>query len=199
MKTRAEKVEESKKIFLRAIKNSNITIKGNSNTIIKGDNNTITQNINPIVKNPPAIVIPNEKHISNEQQFKIKSKIDDIVKKEVASGMDSSKAYRKTWVMFKNKFKLTSYKELEKERFEEAMQYLNKINALKLPKIRRRNNALWRKELYKSIYSRANELGLTKKDLYNLVYEKYSKKINSLTELGEQTLTKLKSYLFYIK
>ncbi|MCI6988722.1 MAG: ORF6C domain-containing protein [Campylobacter sp.] len=199
MKTKDEEFEDYQKKFLDIIKKRKISIKGNSNTIISGDNNTITQNINPIIKKPPIIIAPDERHITNEQQFKIKSKIDDIVKKDIEKGVEAKKAYPRIWNMFKRKFKLTSYKELEKEKFDEAMQYLNKINSMKLSQIRRTNNPSWRKELYKSIYSKANELGLSKYDLYNLVYEKYNKKIKSLKDLGEQNLVKLKSYLFSIK
>ncbi|PAF46096.1 hypothetical protein BKH46_09075 [Helicobacter sp. 12S02634-8] len=70
------------------------------------------------------------------------------------------------------------------------------LSAIKRPQIRRRNNAAWRKELYSAIYAKASELGLEKEDIYSIVLNKYGKKIKSLTELGEQNLTKLKAHLF---
>lgn len=176
-------------------KDAQISIKGNSNNVVNGDKNIIVQNINPIIKKP-NIVKPNETHITNEQQFAIQEKIKEIVEKEIIGGKSSNLAYASAWGAFKKKFKITSYKELEKERFEEAIKYLNIKNAIKRPKIRRRDNGKWRAEIYSAIWAKARELNLSKEEVYQIVLDKYNKKISSLTELGEQVLTKLKSHLF---
>ena len=44
-----------------------------------------------------------------------------------------------------------------------------------------------------------NQLNISKDDLYNIVYKRYNIKINSLKELGEQNLNKLRVYIYSLK
>lgn len=178
-----------------------ISVEGSNNMVAGRDMNVHgVVNIGP----PPKKVVtkkftPGPEHISTAQAKKIKDKIDNLVKKEVAAGMQSGKAYKRWWGKLKNKYEVTTYKEIPAHLGEEAVSWITQQAAIKRTKVRRNNNAMWRKELYTGIYSKANELNISKGEIYNIVYQRMGKRISSLTQLREQNLKKLYNIIRAIK
>jgi hypothetical protein len=60
------------------------------------------------------------------------------------------------------------------------------------------NNPMWRKKAYSTIYAIAGKLGIDKSQLYRIAYQrlKLNKPIDSLAELGDRDLNKLRGCLF---
>ena len=122
---------------------------------------------------------------------KIKDKIDNLAKKEIAAGMLPKKAYAIWWGTLKNRYDVTTYKEIPAHLGDEAISWLTQQAAIKRTKIRKNSKPMWRNELYKSIYAKAGELNLSKGEVYNIVYQRLGKRVSSLKQLGEQNLKKL--------
>lgn len=96
-------------------------------------------------------------------------------------------------VASKKKFNVTTYKEIPAEKSDEAIQWLYAQIAMARPKIRRKAPERWKQSFYKPIYARANELGMSKEELYALAETKLSLKspIGSLKDLTQKNLEKL--------
>lgn len=190
--------DKSMELFKNNPENAHLFSKGDNNSIIQGNNNTINSIVNHYHK-PPKIknkITPNETCITGTQANKIKKLVSNIVEKEVIGGMDKSKAFAKTYSNLYDHIGVTSYLLIKKEDYDDAIKYLNQQNALKRSKTRRNHNEYWKKDVYKAIYTRAGELGISKEGLYTIVENKFDTKITSLKDLGEQKLDKLRKYLF---
>ena len=102
--------------------NNNQKIKGNNNTQIGINNGTIIQTkkirFNTVVQHDPSL------HISEQEAFSIREKINELAKMMAAS--DTRNTYSIEQYAFKKKFQITSYKLLPKDRYEEAMVWLQK-------------------------------------------------------------------------
>lgn len=195
---------DRKTMFLSNPKNAHFKNNGNSNININGNNNQVADTINnynnTIIKKPADNFTPDYNiHISSEQARIIQLLVKDIVDKEVIGGMSSNKAFPKWQNQLRNYMKVNSYLAIKIEDYDKAIAYLRKQNVLKRSKTRRNNNEYWRNDIYSSIYTRANQLNISKDDLYNIVYKRYNIKINSLKELGEQNLNKLRVYIYSLK
>lgn len=174
--------------------NNSIQIGINQGTIIK------TQKVtkkNEVVTNP-------EIHISQEQAKQILDKINEIVEINEKAGLfkstkDKGIFFSQTWTSLKNKFNVTSYHLLPKERFDEVMTWLKKQIAYEhRPKMRKGNNQEWKKSIYTAIYAKAQkELGMDKEGIYQIAYEHLNLKqpISSLKELSDTRLNKLYKFI----
>jgi hypothetical protein len=164
--------------------------KGNGNLIF-GEN----VNLNPriVVKNT---VSPSSEHITDKQALEIRELINEIVKIDEQAGRSLS--YGRWHAKLHKKFKITSYKLVPHDQFTEVKSWLHQQKAMQRPKLRRSNNSAWCKNIYSAIYARANELGMDKSQLYQFAHQKLklNKPVNSLKELGERNLEKLRVSLF---
>ena len=70
---------------------------------------------------------------------------------------------------------------------------------IRRPKIRRKAPDKWKESLYKPIYARAGELGISKDELYLLAQERLAikKPIRSLKELTQRDLQRLHHVMIY--
>ena len=202
------KPNEIKKMYEASGQNRNTinqTAKGNNITQIGSNNGTInikTEKVkteNKITPNPAF-------HVSGEQAQLIKKYIDDIVELNENAGKfkkkeDKSNFYGKTWNSFKKAFGVTSYQLLPKEKFADAITWLQKQGAIQKPKLRRTNNTEWRNKNYTAIYSKLRQLGYKKEKAYEIANEKLNlkKPISSLKELGEQNLERLYQIIMRMK
>jgi hypothetical protein len=139
---------------------------------------------------------PDERHITPEQATKIKSLVDDLAEMDESAGDDKGRSYQKWWKMFNNNFKIPTYRELPRERFHEAVTFLQQAKARNLPRIRRKDNELWRKKHYQTIFGIANKaLGWTKEGVHSFASIKLKKNVESLADLGERDLAKLARWI----
>lgn len=141
-----------------------------------------------IVKNE---IKPSENHISEEEAFEVKRLIGELSKISEDAGKGSSfgEWYQKMY----NIFKVTSYKTIPKEKYSEVIKWLKQQRAIERKTLRRPNNKAWRNQSYKSIYSKATQLGLQKDDVYKIAYKRLDldQPINSLKDLKERKLDQL--------
>jgi hypothetical protein len=158
--------------------------------------------LNPINVNR-QIIRPTEIHITQEQASMIKKLIDDIIDIKIKAGKLPlagmvSKAYQNQWTAFKNRFNITSYHLLPKEKYLDAETWLYQQVAQQKPKLRKTNRPEWRKRLYASIYARLNNLAISKDSIYDFAFHKFDlkKPITSLTELNDTNLKKLDQFIY---
>jgi len=167
---------------------------------------TITQNINKardvltaggnIIQTQKHITrpnfTPNESHITPEQASRIKKLVDELVEMDDASGKDLGRSYQRWWGLLKNTFLVTTYKEISRERFEEAVSLLQQAKARNLPAIRRKDNELWRRKNYAAIFAIAKKnLGWSEEDIHAFASLKLGETVSSLKDVGERDLTKI--------
>lgn len=139
---------------------------------------------------------PDERHITSEQAAKIKSLIDELVDMDVSAGKDQGRSYGMWWKMFNNQFRITTYRELPRESFEEAALFLRQAKARNLPKIRRKDNELWRRKHYGTIFGIAKKgMGWTDDDVHQFASAKFKKRVTSLSDIGEQDLARLARWI----
>lgn len=180
--------------------------RGKINQIAKGKNiQQIAQNFGKIVntnkvQNVTEVKYNPAEHITDSQAKLIKDKVDEIVRINESTGKTSTpKLYMQTWLSIKNRFNITKYTLLPKEKFEECMTWLqSQIAYNHRPKLRKANNTEWKKQIYKAIYSKIRDKKMSKQDLYDYAYEKLNlkKPISTLKDLSDTRLKKLYQYLF---
>lgn len=185
---------------------SSKTKKGKISQIAKGKNiQQIGQNFGKIIntskiQNVTEVKYNPTEHITDSQAKLIKDKVDEIVRINESTGkISTAKLYMQTWLSIKNKFNVTKYTLLPKEKFEECMTWLQaQIAYNHRPKLRKANNPEWKKQIYTAIYSKIRNKKMSKQDLYDYAYEKLNlkKPISSLKDLSDTRLKKLYQYLF---
>lgn len=183
------------KVTQKSNGNNNLQIGVNQGTVIKTER--VTKK-NEVIINPKI-------HITQEQAKQIYDSVNEIVEINEKAGKfktsaDKGMFFAQTWTSFKNRFNVTSYHLLPKEKFNEALSWLKKQIAYKhRPKLRKVNNAEWKKAVYGAIYAKAqNELRMDKLALYEFASEKLKLKfpITSLKELSDARLKKLYQIMF---
>lgn len=130
---------------------------------------------------------PGPDHITEEQAFKIQQQIKKVAEIDLVAGQPS---YGRWQNKLKKTFKVTSYKLIAREDYPAVVTWLQQQAAILRPKLRRTDNERWRNEFNTAIYAKANELGMQKRDVYDLAEKrlKLPKPIDSLKDLGEQKL-----------
>lgn len=181
-------------------KNQNlVSKKSNSvtgdNNIIFTDNQSINLNLNVHPPRTTVKIQKNNSHINDSATYKIKEMVDKLVEKEVSAGMSVQQAYAKWYGALKKRYRVTSYTLIPAHLGNEAISWLQQQSAIKRSKISKNNNKLYRNELYSAIYARANNLGLSKGELYNIAFNKFNKRISSLTQLSDVSLKRLYQFI----
>lgn len=175
---------KAKKKDTQDIDNS-IKVKGNNNNIAGRD---IYINKRDVTR---TTFQPGDEHITQRQAKAIKDLVANLVMKEEAGGMDRARAFKKWWSVLKNRYAVTTYLAIPAHLGDEAISWLQQQSAIKRPKIRRGDNDAWRKELYKAIWARARQIGISKGEVYALALNHLGKRVTSLKQLREQNLKAL--------
>ena len=111
---------------------------------------------------------------------------------DVSAGKNEQRSFQTWWSYLKKTFKVSTYKEIARDHFNDAVSLLQQAKARNLPKIRRKDNELWRNNHYKSIFATAKKaLGWTEEQIYAFASLKIGKPVDSLSKLGERDLAKL--------
>ncbi|MBR4535983.1 MAG: ORF6C domain-containing protein [Bacteroidales bacterium] len=164
------------------------SISGNNNIQVGGDIKTER------IIHRTEVVYDKDTHISSEQALSVREHIQKLASELSSQRNGFSLAYN----TFYKHFKIPTYKVLPKERYDEAIEWINKQIAINRNKLKRINPDQWRKDMYKSIHARANELGI---DIHDFANDVLNPKclISSLTELSDLRLKKLYQALFGIR
>jgi len=135
------------------------------------------------------VIQPGPEHVTDEQAAQIKAMVDDLAEIDVKAGRPDSHGgwYKRLYRKFPCR---NSYHLIRREDFPAVMQYLRVEAAKARPRLRRTDNAEWRNRLYRSIWAKARELGLSRDQVHDLATRRLDliRPLRSLTELGEQNL-----------
>lgn len=173
-------------------------ITGNNNLQV-GVNNGYIIRTNK-VQRKVEVVYDSDLHVTDAQAVKIREKISELVEM-IASASQKNKAslFREEYNALYKYFRITSYKLLPREKYEEAMIWLQKRIAYKGKKhLRRGDTEVWRKKQYTAIYTRARELGMTREEvLYQAtILLSLKSPLESLKDVSDTRLQKIYNYFF---
>ncbi|MFC4677313.1 HNH endonuclease [Desulfovibrio legallii] len=165
-------------------------VNGKGNMVAGRDLNIVTERV---VKKTVVQTDPGGKHISNTTARKILELVNEYIDIYTAAEKDSQRAAKRIWSSLKKEFDVTTYKEISSDDSDRAIQWLHAQIAMARPKIRRKAPERWKQSFYKPIYARANELGMSKEDLYAIAQTRLElkKPVGSLKDLTQKNLEKL--------
>lgn len=200
MANKDEMKTEIIKLFDEADKTkaSSIDIKnniiGDNNTQIKTNKLIVTQKVINKRQSPPR----DETNITEEQSFIIKQLIDEIVDaiyNSKKTKKDKKYIYPEVWKFFKAKFKITEYKKLNINDFDNAVKYLKQQKAIYIgkPKYAKEKNSEFRKEMYKAIHTLVNELEWSNDKYREYLHNNYG--VLSSKDLDDKKLKNFKDRL----
>jgi hypothetical protein len=95
--------------------------------------------------------------------------------------------------MLQRRFDVPSYLLIPRERYAEALAFLEQQRAIHRSALRRRDPAAFRRDLFRAIFSRATELGWSKDRVHAFARERLNLKqpLGSLKQLGPHQLQTL--------
>lgn len=176
---------------------SSIAVTGDANVI--GDNNTVIHT-RKVVRKVVNRVQPGPEHISPAQAHDIQLAVGKLVEIGVKAGDGTERElYARWYSSLKKRFNTNSYLMIPAELGGEALSWLKQQAGLKRPKLRRTDNEAWRKQLYKAIWARSRQVGLSKGEVYNLVLTRLGRRVTSLKPLGERSLKQLYNIVFALQ
>lgn len=174
----------------KIIKNVNQDVNGNNNIQVAGDYIKTEK----IVRTTQVIHNPDE-HITDAEAKEIRDRVKKIAEEMAGVRKYSSPPYGVVYTTLYNRYQITKYTLLPKDKYEDAIKWLDKQIAIYRPKLRNVDPEQYRKDMYKSIYARANQLHI---DIHEFAITALDlkKPISSLKELSDTRLKKLYSKLF---
>lgn len=170
--------------------NINQDINGNNNIQVAGDYIKTEK----IVRTTQVVHNPDE-HITDAQAKEVRDKIMKLAEEMSGDKKYSPSPYKAAYKALYNKYKITKYTLLPKDKYEDAMKWLDKQIAIYRPKLKNVDREQYRKDMYKSIHARANQLHIDIHEFAETALE-LKKPISSLKELSDTRLKKLYSKLF---
>jgi hypothetical protein len=159
------------------------TVIGNHNVTIAGDQN--------IYQHPPKlrVVVPRrEGAISVAQCRTVQKWIETLA--ENTTGMAREQAFGMWWTIFKNRFGLNRYEELEATQFDEAKSWYQQQRAILTRGLKNKVPDAWRNARYAAIKQAMQVLGVSNDLYYPQVTErlKLRRPFTSLTQLTKRDL-----------
>lgn len=136
-------------------------------------------------------VVTDERHITEEQALKIREMVEELAHR--LTGSDGKPAFGEVQQRLRNKFKVTSYKLIPRERFPEVVEWFKQVRGMNRGKVRRSNPELFKRDYYTSIKAGARSLGWSDEELYGFARDFLGRKasLTSLTQLGPNQLERL--------
>jgi hypothetical protein len=168
----------------------NQRITGNNNIQVGGD----YISTNRLIKKT-EVIHDSDMYITDSQAKEIRDRIHKIAESRAGENKFKNAPYGQVFNSLYNRYSITKYTLLPKEKFDDAIKWLNKQVAIYRPKLKKIDNEQYRKDMYKAINAKANQIGVEVHDFAN---EKLGlkKPITSLKELSDARLGKLHAKLF---
>ncbi|MGE4319643.1 MAG: helix-turn-helix domain-containing protein [Deferribacterales bacterium] len=129
-----------------------------------------------------------EGDLTEKQGAELKKIVDTIVENEKLYKQKPA-SHAAVWKALNRKFKVTMYRKIPTERFDEAKLYLQQWNG-RIKRNAPKNNDEYRKSRYRDIFAIAkNELGWSKHNVDDFIFDKFEKEsIRDLTSKELETL-----------
>lgn len=175
----------------KTCKDINQNINGNNNIQVAGD----FIKTDKIIKTTQVIYDSNE-YISDSQAKEIRDKVQKIAEARAGEKRYSSPPYGVVYAALYNRYKITKYTLLPKDKYEDAIKWLNKQIARYRHLLKKTDNTRYLKEMYTSIHARAKELNISNIHEYATMALELKKPISSLKELSDTRLRKLYNKLY---
>lgn len=175
----------------RICKDISQNINGDNNIQVAGD----FIKTDKVIKKTHVIYDPRE-HISDSQAKEIRDRVQKIAEERVGEKRYSSPPYGVVYAALYNRYKITKYTLLPKDKYEDAIKWLDKQIAIYRPLLKKTNNEQYRKDMYTSIYSRTKQLNIPNIHEYATIVLELKKPISSLKELSDTRLKKLYDKLY---
>lgn len=174
-------------------------IEGNNNIQIGVHNGDIIYTEKVVRKT--ELIHDSDIYISDAQAKEIRDRIQKIAEEMAGEKRYTSAPYGVVYKSLYNRYKITKYTLLPKDKYEDAIKWLDKQIAIYRPKLKKVDPEQYRKDMYKSIHSKARELNFSHEELYSFINEYLNpkKEIMSLTELSDTRLKKIYTKLFSMK
>lgn len=168
----------------------NQDINGNNNIQIAGD----FIKTEKIVRKT-LVIHDSDEHITDSQAKEIRDRVKKIAEERAGERKYSSPPYGAVYLTLYNRYKITKYTLLPKDKYEDAIKWLDKQIAIYRPKLKYVNPEQYRKDMYKSIHARANQLDINIHEFATNVLA-LKKPLSSLKELSDTRLKTIYTKLF---
>lgn len=165
-------------------------INGNNNTQVAGD----YISTNKIVHKTEVLHDP-DLHVTDEQAKTLRDKVYKITEARFGEKRFNKPPYGVVYNSLYDRYKITSYKLLPREKFDDAIKWLDKQIAIYRPKLRNIDVDQYRKDMYKAINARANQLGINVHEFATQALE-LKDPVVSLKSLSNNRLKDLHKKLF---
>ena len=136
-------------------------------------------------------ITPDERHLMHEQRRRLLEVIHELAARLAPpSGQPNLAAVH---AMLQRRFEVPSYLLIPRERYAEALAFLEQQRAVHRSALRRSAPVAFRRDLFRAIFSRATELGWSKDRVHEFARERLQLKqpLTSLKQLGPQQLRTL--------
>lgn len=168
-------------------------IEGNNNIQIGVNHGDIIHTEKVIRKT--EVIHDSNTHISDAQAKEIRDRVKKIAEEKAGERRYISAPYGLVYGTLYNRYGITKYTLLPKDKYEDAIKWLDKQIAIYRPKLKNVDPEQYRKDMYKSIHARANQLNI---DIHEFAITALDlkKPISSLKELSDTRLKKLYTRLY---
>lgn len=167
-----------------------VSVEGRSNQVnVAGGDLVITSSL--VRRNA---ITPDDRHLAREQRSRLREVIHELAVRLGADGAPNPAAVHH---MLQRKFGVVSYLLIPRERYAEALDYLRQQRAIQRGRLRRRDPAAFRLDLFRAIFARATELGWPREKVYAFAQNHLGllQPITSLKPLGASQLKALAAKL----
>lgn len=168
-----------------------VTVEGRSNQVnVAGGDLFVTSRL--IRRNA---ITPDERHLAREQRSRLRKVIHELGAR--LGGPDGPPNLAAVHHMLQRRFEVASYLLIPRERYAEALDYLREQRAIRRGALRLRDPAAFRHDLFRSIFSRATEMGWSRERVYAFAQRKLGlpQPITSLKPLAANQLQTLAAKL----
>lgn len=163
-----------------------VNVEGTRNQVnVAGRDLTVTSRV--VRRN---VITPDDRHLAREQRSRLRSLIHDLAAR--LGGTANEPNLPAVHAMLQRRFDVPSYLLIPRERYPEALAYLQHELVIRRSILRRRDPGKFRLELFRSIYARAGELGWSREKLYRFAAERLELR-SSITSLKQLTPDQLRS------
>lgn len=169
----------------------NVNVEGRSNQVnVAGGDVIVTSRV--VRRNA---ITPDDRHLAREQRTRLLELIHELGAR--LGGADGEPNLGAVHAMLQRRFDVASYLLIPRERYAEALAFLQQQRAIHRGALRRRNPAAFRQDLFRAIYARASELGWSREQVYAFARERLelAQPIASLKQLGADQLQALANKL----
>jgi hypothetical protein len=137
------------------------------------------------------VITPDDRHLAREQRARLLTLIHEVA--ERMAGENGQPNLGAVHHLLQRRFAVSSYLLIPRERYAEALSFLQQQRAMRRGVLRRRNPDAFRRDLFRAVFSRATEIGWPRQKVYAFAQSQLDLKrpVTSLKQLGPVQLQAL--------